>query len=147
MDTHEVQANVALDALVVAKGSIAREVAKRYLDMITSYWRGNQRSLTFESLLADYRVSELPRSPSRNVDDAYSPHGGGGRGIHWHETPFELIGHITGTPCGYVVPLSKVASLLSAAQGSAPSRRCCCLDDSCPERLPMLLDGAIALFS
>jgi len=88
-------------------GRFARDVANRYLRMVSAYWSGIDTGMCLESWLARYRTTKLPSKPAR-PDDAYSPHGGGGHGIHWIEANQTVFGYINGLASGYAIPFSAV---------------------------------------
>jgi hypothetical protein len=87
--------------------------------MVSAYWLGNDTGLSLETWLAHHRTSALPPRPRRS-DDAFSPHGGGGRGIHWFEANQTVFGYIDGWDFGYAIPFTAVIEERSAARHGVP---------------------------
>jgi hypothetical protein len=88
-------------------GDAARDVAARYLGSISAYWCGERDGREFERWLSTFWDSELPPCPCR-TPDAVSPHGGGGRGIDWYETPTAVVGYVAGSAEGYRIPIGAI---------------------------------------
>lgn len=95
-------------------GSAARELACRYLTSVSAYWRGECSTPTIGAWLAKFWRPVLPPLPPHPAD-AVSPHGAGGHGISWYETPAGVIGHVAGKTGGYWIPAS------TRAPGSDPA--------------------------
>ena len=131
---------------VTAGGQIARQVSKCYLGSVSACWRGTATdgSTSFQQLLMRYWTADMPPCPLR-LPDAISPHGGGGRGIHWYETPTALVGHVAGAAVGFVVPRSEVAVLLAVTTRTDPREESRSFGGTPPDVRPMLADGAFRL--
>lgn len=84
-------------------GQGARMLAARYLGCVSALWRGDPDGHAFGVWLSPFWRTVLPAAPSRSPD-AVSPHGAGGRGLFWFETPDAALGYVPGTRCGYEVP-------------------------------------------
>ena len=59
---------------------------------------------------ACWRPALPPKPTSR--PDVISPHGGGGRDIHWYQTDDEVLGYVPGAAGGYQVPVSSIPQLV-----------------------------------
>jgi hypothetical protein len=98
-------------AVIAPPGATARALAGRYLDYVAALWRGDPGGRRFGIWLCRYWRAALPPAPA-SAPDAVSPHGGGGRGICWHETADAVLGYVPGVSGGYRIP--------KAALGEAP---------------------------
>jgi hypothetical protein len=79
-------------------------LAEAYLEYASALWRGESGCQAFGAWLSRFRCGCLPAEPLR-PPDAVSPHGGGGRGIRWHEAGTAILGYVPGTGVGYRVPV------------------------------------------
>jgi hypothetical protein len=105
---------VVRDAIVPPSGQAARALAEAYLRSISADWRGEPGWQAFERSLDRCWSLLLPPVP-RAVPDAVSPHGAGGRGVHWYQTENEVVGYVPGSNRGYRVPIrSRVVPLVKA---------------------------------
>jgi hypothetical protein len=95
-------------------GEAARTLAEGYLRYICASWRGDAGAPVFGIRLGAYWRPQLPPMPE-TAPDAVSPHGGGGRGIHWYQTGDEVLGYVPGRRAGYRVPLAAIARLVRCA--------------------------------
>ena len=86
-------------------------LALSYLRWASACWRGDTLAPVFATQLAAYWCPELPPIPAGQID-AVSPHGGGGRGIHWYHTDEEVLGYVLGTAGGYQVPVAAIPQLV-----------------------------------
>ena|SRR5215216_1289631 len=102
---------------VAAQGQNARELARRYLRAVSGAWLSGPERCVFDCGLSPYWRDDLPLRPARDAD-AVSPHGGGGRGIHWYESAAALTGHIPGVKGGYVIPLPLAEPVTNGAVNS-----------------------------
>lgn len=125
------------------RGAVARQVAQCYLDCVSDVWRygETERTASFYQRLSRFRTQEMPPYPAC-VADAVSPHGGGGRGIHWFETPEAVVGHIAGVAEGYVVPRQRIVELIAPNRLVDAEIRPSVTRKQGP--LPVLADGAVA---
>ena len=89
-------------------------LALSYLRWASSCWRGDTLAPVFATQLGEYWCPALPTMPARRAD-AISPHGGGGRGIHWYHTDEEVLGYVPGAAGGYRVPLAAIPQLVRCA--------------------------------
>ena len=137
MNATAISGNRITDAGPSAPGGFAQDVANHYLRMISAYWRGNDTGMGLESWLARYRTPELPPKPAR-PDDAFSPHGGGGHGIHWIEANQTVFGYIDGWSSGYAIPFSSVIEENADGKHGALEETWITvhLDDPTPNRVP-----------
>jgi hypothetical protein len=85
-------------------GAAARATARRYREYVCAVWRGDRDAKVFGEWLMGFWRGECPFVGAREPD-AVSPHGGGGRGIQWHETRGAVGGHVPGVGGGYRVPI------------------------------------------
>ena len=81
------------------------------LRMASACWRGDTLAPVFATLFGGMLASCTPPMPAGRVD-AISPHGGGGRGIHWYHTDEEILGYVPGAAGGYQVPVLAIPQLL-----------------------------------
>lgn len=95
-------------------GRDARALASGVLRHAEACWRGDAGARHFTTRLGAYWSTQLPPRPRRTCD-AFSPHGAGGRGIHWYQTDGAVIGYIPGCTAGYHVPREAVARLVRCA--------------------------------
>jgi len=95
---------------MTAVGQAARDMALACLRYESACWRG-ESAHEFAMRLGSYGRPELPPAPATQPD-AFSPHGGGGRGINWFEKSGEILGYITGRRSGYRIPVTAVAGLV-----------------------------------
>ena len=86
-------------------------LALSYLRWASACWRGDRLAPVFATQLAAYWRPEMPPIPAGQAD-AISPHGGGGRGIHWYHTDEEVLGCVPGAAGGYRVPVSAISQLV-----------------------------------
>jgi hypothetical protein len=86
-------------------------LALSYLRWASACWRGDRLAPAFPTRLGAYWRPELPPMPAGRAD-AISPHGGGGRGIHWYHTEEEVLGYIPGALGGYRVPVTAIPQLV-----------------------------------
>jgi hypothetical protein len=86
-------------------------LALSYLRWASACWRGDSLAPVFPAQLGAYWHPALPPMPAGRAD-AISPHGGGGRGIHWYHTENEVLGYVPGASGGYQVPVSAIPQLI-----------------------------------
>jgi hypothetical protein len=86
-------------------------LALSYLRWVSACWRGDTLAPVFATQLGAYWCPALPPMPTGRAD-AISPHGGGGRGIHWYHTDEEVLGYVPGTAGGYQVPVAAIPQLV-----------------------------------
>ena len=86
-------------------------LALSYLKWASACWRGDTLAPLFATQLAAYWRPALPPMPADRAD-AVSPHGGGGRGIHWYHTDEEVLGYVPGAAGGYQVPVAAIPKLV-----------------------------------
>jgi hypothetical protein len=86
-------------------------LALSYLRWASACWRGETLAAVFPTQLETYWRPALPPVPAGRAD-AISPHGGGGRGIHWYHTDEEVLGYVPGAAGGYRVPLGVIPQLV-----------------------------------
>jgi hypothetical protein len=86
-------------------------LALSYLRWASACWRGDTLAAVFATQLGAYWRSALPPIPAGRAD-AISPHGGGGRGIHWYHTDEEVLGYVPGAAGGYQVPVAAIPQLV-----------------------------------
>ena len=121
-------------------GDAARALALGYLRYASACWRGEAAGCVFGTRLDAYRRGDLPTRPAA-MPHAVSPHGGGGRGIHWYELGSEVVGFVPGCRGGYRVPVDAIPRLVQYAAngtsergegigGAVPELRGQCLGDS-----------------
>jgi hypothetical protein len=110
------------DESVATDGCTACEISNIYSASISAYWRGQRRQSDFEHWLAGCWRSTLPAQPDRPADSV-SPHGGGGRGIHWYESPQAVIGHVPGVTGGYWIPTGSIPADLMHSRPTADRDR------------------------
>jgi hypothetical protein len=96
------------------QGRAARDLALGYLRDVCACWRGDAGASVFTIRLGAYWCSDLPLAPD-GPPDAMSPHGGGGRGIHWYQTGDDVLGYVPGGRGGYRVPVRAIARLVRCA--------------------------------
>jgi len=95
-------------------GEAARALALGYARYASACWRGDAAANVFGSRLGSYRRGDLPTRPAA-MPHAVSPHGGGGRGIHWYQTGNAVFGFVPGCRGGYQVPVDAVPRLVQCA--------------------------------
>jgi hypothetical protein len=95
-----------------AKDSCA--LALSYLRWASACWRGDTLAPAFATRLGAYWRPVLPPIPAGRAD-AISPHGGGGRGIHWYHTGEDVLGYVPGAAGGYRVPIAAIPQLARCA--------------------------------
>ncbi|MCC7023127.1 MAG: hypothetical protein IT338_09875 [Thermomicrobiales bacterium] len=107
------------------EGACARELALGYLQYACASWRGEPIAPIFATRLGAYWQPELAGEPV-GVPDAFSPHGGGGRGIAWYHRGDEVYGYVLGTAGGFRVPDAVIPRLARciAANREAASPSC-----------------------
>jgi hypothetical protein len=86
-------------------------LALSYLRWASACWRGDTLAPVFATQLGAYWCPALPTMPTDQAD-AVSPHGAGGRSIHWYHTDEEVLGYIPGAPGGYRVPIAAIPQLV-----------------------------------
>ena len=86
-------------------------LALSYLRWASACWRGDTLAPVFATRLGAYWRPALPPLPAGRAD-AISPHGGGGRGIHWYHTEEEVLGYVPGAAGGYQVPVAAIPQLV-----------------------------------
>jgi hypothetical protein len=96
------------------QGLAAQDLALGYLRSISACWRGDPGASVFTTRLGAYACSDLPPAP-HTPPDAMSPHGGGGRGIHWYHTGNDVLGYVPGGRSGYLVPTDAIPRLVRCA--------------------------------
>ena len=97
-----------------ATGKDACALALGYLRWASACWRDDGPDPAFATRLGAYWRPVLPPMPAGEAD-AVSPHGGGGRGIHWYQTDAEVFGYIPGAGGGYQVPRAAIPQLMRCA--------------------------------
>ena len=97
-----------------ATAADARALAEGYSCYASGCWRGDQRAPAFGKRLSAYWKPELPPMPAAGPD-AFSPHGGGGRGIYWFHQAGEVLGHVPGEAGGFEVPVAAIGDLVRCA--------------------------------
>jgi hypothetical protein len=90
-------------------------LALSYLRWASACWRGDTLAPVFATRLGAYWCPELPPMPM-GQPDAISPHGGGGRGLHWYHTDEEILGYVPGAAGGYQVPVAAIPQLVRCTQ-------------------------------
>jgi hypothetical protein len=102
-------------------------LALSHLRWASACWRGDMLASVFATQLGAYWRPVLPPMPAGPAD-AISPHGGGGRGIHWYHTHEEVLGYVLGGAGGYRVPVAAIPQLVrctrvrpGVTQGSSAS--------------------------
>src|SRR5215213_4876581 len=93
----------------------ARALGLSYLRWVSACWRGDTLAPVFATQLGACWRSELAPKPTGRPD-AISPHGGGGRGIHWYHTDEEVLGYVPGAAGGYQVPVAAIPQLVRCTQ-------------------------------
>jgi hypothetical protein len=86
-------------------------LALSYLRWASACWKGDTLAPVFATRLETYWCPVLPPMPVGRAD-AISPHGGGGRSIHWYHTDEEVLGYIPGADGGYQVPVAAIPQLV-----------------------------------
>jgi hypothetical protein len=86
-------------------------LALSYLRWASACWRGDRLAPVFATQMGAYWRPELPPMPM-GQPDAVSPHGGGGRSIHWYHTGEDVLGYVPGTAGGYQVPVAAIPQLV-----------------------------------
>ena len=86
-------------------------LALSYLRWASACWRGDTLAPVFATQLEACWRPALPPMPASRPD-AISPHGGGGRGIHWYHTDEEVLGYVPGAASGYQVPVAAIPQLV-----------------------------------
>ena len=86
-------------------------LALSYLRWASACWRGDRLAPVFATQLGAYWDPELPPMPMGRPD-AVSPHGGGGRSIHWYHRDEEVLGYVPGVAGGYQVPVAAIPRLV-----------------------------------
>ena len=111
-----------------ATGKDACALALSYLRWVSACWRGDRLAPVFVTQLGACWHPALPPKPAGRPD-AISPHGAGGRGIHWYHTDKEVLGYVPGATGGYQVPVTAIPQLVRCTQmgsrttdGSASAR-------------------------
>ena len=94
-----------------ATGKDACALALSYLRWASACWRGDTLAPVFATQLGACWRPALPPTPAGRAD-AISPHGGGGRGIHWYHTDEEVLGYVPGAAGGYQVPVAAIPQLV-----------------------------------
>ena len=96
------------------QGLPAQDLALGYLRSMSACWRGDPGASVFTTRLGAYSCSDLPPAPD-TPPDAMSPHGGGGRGIHWYHAGNDVLGYVPGGRSGYLVPTDAIPRLVRCA--------------------------------
>jgi hypothetical protein len=86
-------------------------LALSYLRWASACWMGDTLAPVFATQLGACWRPALPPMPEGRAD-AISPHGGGGRGIHWYHTGEEVLGYVPGAAGGYQVPAAAIPQLV-----------------------------------
>jgi hypothetical protein len=86
-------------------------LALSYLRWASACWRGDTLAPVFATQLGACWRPTLPPKPLGQAD-VISPHGGGGRGIHWYHTDKEVLGYVPGATGGYQVPVASIPQLV-----------------------------------
>jgi hypothetical protein len=86
-------------------------LALSHLRWASACWKGETLAPVFANQLEACWHPVLPPIPAGQAD-AISPHGGGGRGIHWYHTDEEVLGYVPGAAGGYRVPLAVIPQLV-----------------------------------
>jgi hypothetical protein len=86
-------------------------LALSHLRWASACWRGESLAPVFATQLGARWRPALPPMPAGRAD-AISPHGGGGRSIHWYHTDDEVLGYIPGATGGYRVPVAAIPQLV-----------------------------------
>jgi hypothetical protein len=94
-----------------ATGKDACALALSYLRWVSACWRGDSLAPAFATQLGACWRPALPPKPAGRPD-VISPHGGGGRGIHWYHTDEEVLGYVPGAAGGYQVPIAAIPQLV-----------------------------------
>jgi hypothetical protein len=94
-----------------ATGKDACALALSYLRWASACWRGDTLAPVFATQLEACWRPALPPEPASQAD-AISPHGGGGRGIHWYHTDEAVLGYVPGAAGGYQVPITAIPQLV-----------------------------------
>ena len=94
-----------------ATGKDACALALSYLRWASACWKGDTLAPVFATRLGTYWRPELPPMPAGRAD-AISPHGAGGRSIHWYHTDEEVLGYVPGAAGGYQVPVAAIPQLV-----------------------------------
>ena len=89
----------------------ASALALSYLRWASACWRGERLAPVFATQLGAYWCPALPTKPAGQAD-AISPHGAGGRSIHWYHTDAEVLGYVPGAAGGYQVPVAAIPQLV-----------------------------------
>jgi hypothetical protein len=90
-------------------------LALSYLRWTSACWRGETLASVFTTRLGAYWRPALPPMPA-GQPDAISPHGGGGRGIHWYHRDEGVLGYVPGAAGGYQVPVAAIPQLVRCTQ-------------------------------
>src|SRR5215203_5159749 len=94
-----------------ATGKDACALALSYARWASACWRGDTLAPVFATQLGACWRPALPPEPACQAD-AISPHGGGGRGIHWYHTDEAVLGYVPGAAGGYQVPITAIPQLV-----------------------------------
>jgi hypothetical protein len=86
-------------------------LALSYLRWASPFQQGDTLAPVFATQLEACWRPVLPPIPAGRAD-AISPHGGGGRGIHWYHTDEEVLGYVPGAAGGYQVPVAAIPQLV-----------------------------------
>ena len=86
----------------------ADDLSDLYDSYTSALWRGDAASLSLEQWLHRHWSNQTPRLPAV-TPAAVSPHGAGGRGIHWYESSSVILGLIPGKSGCYLVERSEQA--------------------------------------
>jgi hypothetical protein len=85
----------------------ADNIALAYTRVVCAYWRGDNEFLgELEAWFARF-WADCPPEPSTKPT-AVCPHGAAGRGIHWYDTTFAVLGHVPGKRKCYRIPRATV---------------------------------------
>lgn len=88
----------------------ADDLSYIYASYTSALWRGDPASLSLEQWFNRHWSEHAP-SLSLSDPAAVSPHGAGGRGIHWYESTTVILGLVPGKTGCYLVKRSEQAPL------------------------------------
>ena len=78
-------------------------LADVYLQYASAPWRGDADGRALRAGLSGFQCDDMPLEPDV-LPGAFSPQGGGGPGIRWHEAGLAILGYEPGMSVGYRVP-------------------------------------------
>jgi hypothetical protein len=95
------------------------QIARSYDRYLAALWRGENVGSFGAWLSAHWSPVEGPEPVGPPA--AFSPHGGGGRGIRWYQTPTSVVGYVSGFPHGcYRIPATDSPPAIASAGEPAP---------------------------